>query len=405
MKRRKIGKLFVMGLLIGCLGVPTQASTLSDAKNSKKELEDNKSKAESQVSKLQQKQKKLEASIKKLDKKMSVLDTRLNKLTNQLEDKRTALANTKEELVQAKEDEKNQYTAMKKRLKYMYESGDTNYLDILFQAKSIGDLLNRTEYVAEIAEYDNTMLDRLETARKKIATTEKRQEQEVKEVKELKSEVQQQRKEVKALVADKKSQIKEYEASIKKKKSLISAYEKQIDQQEKKIIQLEEEARKKAEEEAKAKQESNTASSSDTSTSSSSSSSNSSGSGFTWPAPSSHTITSPYGYRTHPILGTKKFHSGIDIVSSYGSSIVAADSGTVIAASYNSSMGNYVMIDHGGGITTVYMHASSLLVSSGQKVSKGQQIARVGSTGRSTGPHLHFSVMKNGSYVSPWGYL
>ena len=107
----------------------------------------------------------------------------------------------------------------------------------------------------------------------------------------------------------------------------------------------------------------------------------------------------------HPTLGVQKFHNGVDFAAASGTPILAAYSGNVVAASYNSSMGNYVMIDHGDGLYTIYMHASKLYVSSGQSVSKGDQIAAVGSTGRSTGPHLHFSVRLNGNYVSPWGYL
>jgi murein DD-endopeptidase MepM/ murein hydrolase activator NlpD len=126
---------------------------------------------------------------------------------------------------------------------------------------------------------------------------------------------------------------------------------------------------------------------------------------FTWPCPSCNIVSSEYGYRVHPIYGTTKFHSGIDIAASYGATIVAAASGTVVSASYSSSMGNYVMISHGDGLYTVYMHCSKLCVSEGDEVSAGQKIAEVGSTGASTGPHLHFSVRSGGAYVSPWDYL
>ncbi|MBS6559415.1 MAG: peptidoglycan DD-metalloendopeptidase family protein [Clostridiales bacterium] len=420
MKRKKIGKILIMGLLMGSLSVPVSASKLSDAQEAKQQLETNKSKEEKQIEKLQKKQEKLQASIQKLDKQMTTLDKKLSKLNDKFTASKEALANTREELAQAKEDEKNQYASMKTRIKYMYENGESEYIDIIFQAKSIGDMLNRAEYVAKISEYDNNMLNRLEATREKIADKEEQQEKEVKEVKQLRQEVKTQRQKLKEKAAAKKQQVKEFQNNIKKRKATILAYEKQITAQEKEIKKLEEEARKKAEEEARKKaeeakkqaeqqqsQSSNTTSSSSGSGSSSSSSSSSSStsSGFTWPCPSSHTISSQFGYRIHPILGTKKLHNGIDIAAPYGSSIVAAGSGTVIAASYSSSMGNYVMISHGNGITTVYMHCSSLLVSSGQTVSKGQQIARVGSTGLSTGNHLHFSVMKNGSYVSPWDYL
>lgn len=399
---KKIGKLFVLGLLIGSLGIPVQASTISDAKDKKEELEKSKSEAESAVKKLQKQQQKLKASIEKLDKQVAALDTKLYNLNEKLTNKREQLATTREELQAAKEDEKNQYEAMKKRIKYMYESGDTGYLEILFTAHSISDLLNRAEYVEKISEYDNTMLTRLENAREKIADTEQQEKQEIAEIKELKAEVQAQRKELKALRADKKAQVKTYTANIKKKKSLVAAYKKEIEEQEQLILKLEEEARKKEEEAQKA---ANSSSNSSSSSSQSSSSSTTSSGKFIWPCPSSRRITSEYGYRIHPILGTKRLHNGIDIGASTGASIIAADSGTVIGASYSSSMGYYVMISHGNGITTVYMHCSSLLVSSGQTVTKGQQIARVGSTGLSTGPHLHFSVMKNGSYVNPWDYL
>ena len=126
---------------------------------------------------------------------------------------------------------------------------------------------------------------------------------------------------------------------------------------------------------------------------------------FTWPAPSYTRISDDYGTRIHPILGVQQFHNGIDMAAPGGSPILAAYDGTVVAAAYSNSMGNYIMIDHGDSLYTIYMHASALYVSKGQEVSKGQKIAAVGSTGRSTGNHLHFSVRKNGSYVSPWSYL
>lgn len=398
---KKIRKLFLLGLLISSLGIPVQASTIKEAKDKKEELEQNKSKAESAVEKLRKQQAKLKTSIEKLDKKVANLDTKLYELNHDLMDKREQLAITRQQLEVAKKKEANQYEAMKKRIKYMYESGDTGYLEILFKAQSISDFLNRAEYVEQIAQYDNTMLTRLEHTREQIADTEQKEKEEIIEVKQLKTQVQSRRKELKELRADKKVQVKKYTSNIKKKKSLIASYQKEIEEQEQIILKLEEEARKKAEQQ----NANNSSSNSSSSNQSSSSGSTKPTCNFTWPCPSSRRITSEYGYRVHPILGTKRLHNGIDIGASTGSSIVAADGGTVVGASYSSSMGYYVMINHGNGITTVYMHCSSLLVSSGQKVSKGQQIARVGSTGLSTGPHLHFSVMKNGSYVNPWDYL
>ena len=126
---------------------------------------------------------------------------------------------------------------------------------------------------------------------------------------------------------------------------------------------------------------------------------------FVWPAPNYTRISDDYGMRMHPTLGVEKFHNGIDLAAPSGSPILAAYDGDVVGAGYSSTMGNYLMIDHGDGLLTIYMHASKLYVSTGAAVSKGQKIAAVGSTGRSTGPHLHFGVRLNGNYVSPWKYL
>ena len=126
---------------------------------------------------------------------------------------------------------------------------------------------------------------------------------------------------------------------------------------------------------------------------------------FTWPCPSSTRVTSDYGPRSSPTGGASSNHKGIDIGAAGGATIVAAAAGVVKSANYSSAAGNYVMIDHGGGLYTVYMHCSSLAVSVGQSVTAGQTIAYVGSTGISTGNHLHFGVSLNGSYVSPWSYL
>ena len=123
-----------------------------------------------------------------------------------------------------------------------------------------------------------------------------------------------------------------------------------------------------------------------------------------WPCPSCHTITSEFGWRYHPIYHTQKYHSGVDIGASYGATIVAADGGTVITAGAVSGYGNCVVINHGNGITTLYGHMSSIAVSSGQKVSKGQTIGYVGSTGNSTGPHLHWEVTVNGVRQNPLNY-
>ena len=130
-----------------------------------------------------------------------------------------------------------------------------------------------------------------------------------------------------------------------------------------------------------------------------------SGEKLTWPCPSYTRISSEFGWRIHPTLGVNKFHNGVDMAAPKGTNILAAYSGEVVDATYNSSMGNYVLLNHGNGFYTIYMHASKLCVSPGDIVVEGEKIAEVGSTGRSTGPHLHFGVRKDGEYVNPMDYL
>ena len=121
--------------------------------------------------------------------------------------------------------------------------------------------------------------------------------------------------------------------------------------------------------------------------------------------PAQGPITSPFGYRIHPIFGTMRFHTGVDIGAYYGSPVLASDSGVVIDSGWLGGYGNCIIVDHGGGYSTLYAHCSELYVSYGQSVSKGQQIAAVGSTGNSTGPHLHFEVRINGEPVDPLGFI
>ena len=197
------------------------------------------------------------------------------------------------------------------------------------------------------------------------------------------------------LLNEKSQELERVNAQIGEKTAEAEAYEKDIKAQEDAIRRIEEELRRQEEEARKAAQAAgktyNTVSLGNIN--------------FIWPCPSSSRITSAFGSRTSPTEGASSNHKGIDIGASTGSNILAAADGTVSIATYSYSAGNYIMLNHGGGVTTVYMHCSSLLVSPGETVKKGQVIAKVGSTGYSTGPHLHFGIRYNGSYVNPSSYV
>ena len=365
------------------------------------------------------------------------LDKQLSQQTQLVKDKEAAveqiqqdIANTEEKLKEAEAIEREQYELMKVRIKYMYENGDTDYLSILLEASSISDFLNRVEYVVELSSYDNRVLEQYQQTMDEIAELKVKLEEEKTTLEGQLAELQDGQESLEYLIDAKQEELEGIEDNAEEQQALIDEYEADIQEQNdtiamleqqakdaKKKYQEEQERKKKSEEEAKKKSESTTSGDAKTDkTSEDSSSSNSSdsassvtmtydGGTFTWPCPAYTRISSPFGWRLHPTLGVQKFHNGVDLAAPAGSNILAAYSGTVVGAGYNSSMGNYVMIDHGSELYTIYMHASALYVKSGQKVSKGDVIAAVGTTGRSTGNHLHFGVRVNGSYVNPMNYI
>ena len=206
---------------------------------------------------------------------------------------------------------------------------------------------------------------------------------------EAKRNVEAEEASLESLITQKEADIKAYETDINNREQLVREYEAELAAQEAEIREMEQIAKtlQKQLEEANGKKNKYD------------------GGMFTWPAPSYTRISDEYGERMHPTLNVKKFHNGLDMAAPGGSPILAAYNGTVVAAAYSSTMGNYIMIDHGDNLYTIYMHASKLYVSQGAEVTKGQKIAAVGTTGRSTGNHLHFGVRLNGSYVNPWKYL
>lgn len=403
---------FLIAALACSFAIPSEATSIQDAKEEKESLQEDLEKAQETIDALKNEKGDIESYVKKLDSQLNELSANLEKTKAELEKKEASLEETRVSLEQAKAEEETQYQSMKIRIKYMYEQGNTAYIEMLLSAENISEIMNKAEYIAKISEYDRNMLVRYQETKTMIAEQEMALTAECEEIKMMKAELAQEQAYVEELITEKSSELEKYEKSIADTEQLAKEYEAEIEEQTAIIKELEEAAalakKKAAEAAAKAAAEAAKAAAGGTSSSSNTSANASvsyDGGKFSWPCPSSTRVTSDYGYRTHPVLGGTVFHSGIDIGAATGSSIVAAYGGSVVSAAYNSTMGNYVMLDHGDGLYTIYMHASSLLVSSGQNVSKGQTIALVGSTGRSTGPHLHFGVRLNGSYVTPWNYL
>ena len=381
---------------------------VSSAKDKKSALEQEKKKTEEAIKSLQGLKSNTESYVKELDTKMNDLQSQVTKLENNISSKQKSIDETAVKLEEAQKTEKKQYASMKMRIKYMYEKGDSSYLNLLLEARSLSELLNRAEYVSKISEYDRKMLDQYVATKESIADSKKKLETEKAELQEMKTQTEAKQDSVQLLLNEKNKELQNVNAQIGEKSAQAKAYEDDIKAQEAKIVQMEEEIKKKkAAEEAARKAaaagktnnstaKGNTGSTTTTSTGSSS---------LRWPCPASGRITSGFGKRKSPTAGASSNHKGIDISASTGSSIVAAAGGTVSIATYSYSAGNYVVVNHGNGLSTVYMHCSQLLVSAGDTVKAGQTIAKVGSTGYSTGSHLHFAVRKNGSYVNPSSYV
>lgn len=383
----------------------TEESNLSEAQQEKKTLENDLQKAKELIDSLKGSKEDIQSEVEKLDKQLNEISGKVKELESRLSKKRQEIADTESALNKAKEQEKKQYRNMKKRIQFMYENGQTSYVEMLLSADSFTDFLNAVEYITQISQYDRKMLKEYQNMQVTIADTQKTLETDYASLQSLQAKVQEEKQAVAALESAKKGELNAVADDLTDAQTVAKAYEAEIQAQNEVIAQIQA-AQKRAAEQQAAQQQAQAAEENQNTAQNTTPSGNGQSTGsMMWPCPSSKRVTSDYGPRTSPTNGASSNHKGIDIGAAYGADIVAADGGTVLVATYSSSGGNYVIIDHGGGLCTVYMHASSLTVSAGQTVSKGQVIAKVGSTGISTGNHLHFGVTLNGVYVSPWGYV
>lgn len=408
--------------MTGTINVVYAASggTISQAEKQKKELQKKKKQTEKEIAALETEKDDVAVYIKKLDRQMNKINKEISDLNLKIESAKENLSDTKKELKKAKQEEKKQYESMKLRIQYMYENGSQDYIAILLESKSFSDFLNRAEYIRKISEYDNELYDDYKEMKAEISKKEKELEDKLEELNGLNEELVYEKSTVKKLTISKNQELRKYEKSISNANEQVTSYQKEIEKQEELIEDLleqerkrieEEERKKKAEEERKRKeeekrkQEQTQQNSNSKNQESQNSSSQTQTGGFSWPLSVSGRITSYFGGREQPTAGASTYHKGIDIAAPKGTAVLAAKGGTVVTATYSSSAGNYVMIYHGNSTYTVYMHCSSLNVSKGQQVSQGQTIAAVGSTGVSTGAHLHFGVSVGGSYVNPLSYV
>lgn len=362
---------------------------ISNAEKEMKELKSSLSDVKGLVKKLENEKSNLKNYVEQLDATLEVVEAKIVDLEGQITEKEADISDAQEKLANAKDVEANQYQSMRKRIKSSYESGEYHILEQILAARSFHDMLNRISYEEEVIKYENQKLDEFIANKEYIALCEKQLQVEKEYLDAVKTSVQNEQAAVEELIATKSQEIDSYERNISTQEKAIKEYEADIAEQNEIIKQLEKAVE---EEKERIKKQNGLVQTYD-------------GGTFHFPLESYTRVSDDYGPRIHPTLNVPQFHNGVDFAAPKGTAIYAAYNGVVVAATYSSTMGNYVMIDHGDGLYTIYMHASKLYVKKDEVVSKGQKIAGVGSTGRSTGNHLHFSVRKNGSYVSPWDYI
>lgn len=408
LSRRVMSILLIIAMLIACVsdgfvcyatqGSTTESSTteaesaetsgdngtadasVDKARVDAQEAEKKKNAAQEILDSLEETKNDIEKYIIELDLELTKLQTEIVRLEKSQKDLEASIKETQRNLDLAKVAQEDQYDAMKQRIQMVYESGNKGYLDVLLTATSMTDLINKTEYVSQVSLYDYNILKRLKKAKEQVANMKQKLDKDLETNQKLQKQVNEQKSTMETLVSQKSEQVEEYEASIQLQEDEVAKYA---------AAQAEAEAIIAAAEAA----------------ASSSADSTYTGGVFTWPAPGNTRITSYFGNRESPTAGASTYHKGIDIACNTGDPILAAAAGTVIVSTYNYAEGNYICIDHGGGVVSVYMHNSSLMVAAGEYVVAGQQIAAAGSTGYSTGPHLHFGVRVDGNYVDPLGYL
>lgn len=375
-KWRRIGKVAFVCALTLVLSVQVYAGSMEDEQQRKQEAEEDRNRAQNILNGLESEKANLEVYIADLDSQMAEIQKTIQDYAQQQEDLEGQIVIKQAELAEAKEKEANQYTEMCSRIQFMYENGEGNFGEAMLAIEDMSDVLNQPEYASAVADYDYQMLQKLIQIREEIANDEQQLQNDLDTVERLKEKKEGEEATVEELLAAKAKEMSSFDNQIESQKKIIEQCDAEIQAAMDRIRQIEAQAM------------------------------NNSGGTFvpysggalTWPVPSSTRINSPFGRREASGVVTAN-HFGVDIGCPDGTPVVAAASGVVVIARYSATAGNWIIISHGNGLYTVYMHASVLYVSEGQYVNAGDTIMLSGATGATQGRHLHFEVCQGG--ISP----
>lgn len=380
--RRSFKVLFVF-LLILTMGFPAAAATTSkEAEENIEDLEAEKETLEAELNDLKKDKTTTEENIAQLDVRLKEVQSDIVDIEADLESVQAELEKTQTALLEAREKESQQYETLKKRIKVMYEQGEASYYEILLKVDDITSLLNSSEYISKISDYDSNLLEALQETRLRIEELETQLQNQRADIEAIKAELEVKQAETEVLLEEKADELILINDAIEEAEAAYYEKEKAIEQEKELMEQL-----------INAELAiGNIVYTGTTST------------GYMWPVSGYSYISSSYGSRICPFHGPE-FHYGIDIPAAGGTPVLATANGIVLAQAFDSGLGNYIIIDHGNGVSSYYLHNSTVSVSVGQTVTQGQVIAGVGTTGSSTGNHLDFRIRINGSYVNPLAYV
>jgi len=361
-----------------CTASYVQAEEITDLQTQSEELRNQIDEATGELQSVQEDLTENLKQVQKLDERIETSQTELEELNKKMEELQTSINEVEGELKIAEERYEKQKKILEVRLVAIYESSDTQYIDVILSSRSVTDFLSNYFLVTELANYDTELMEDMKAQKDEIELTKKKLDG----TKEQYANMKQNQTKTAKILENTKSIRENYIAKLSDKEKEI---QEQIDEYNTKFAEINKEILQLAMQGIDTQYI---------------------GGELAWPIPGYTRITSKYGMRVHPITGVYKLHTGVDVSAPTGANFVAANDGIVTKAGYNGAYGNMVIIDHGGGVSTLYAHGSEIMVQVGDVVKRGETVVlKVGSTGYSTGPHAHFEVRLNGVVTDPMPYI
>ena len=375
---REICKFLTICILIYSITFVSYAAELNELQDQKSEIQSKVDEKSSELADVNEELSENLEQIQKLDQNIEATEAKLEELNNKISKMENQIEQIEKDLEIITKKYDNQKDILDSRLVAIYESKDTNYLDVILSSKSIADFISTYYLLSEITSYDMDLLELVENEKKQI----QEKNSEVNFQKENLEKEKRNQQKTQITLSNTKLLRENYISKLSEEEQTLQAA---IDEYNNQIKEIENEIKSLV----------LTASFGE----------DYNGGQMQWPIYGHYKITSNYGMRVHPITGVYKLHTGVDISATIGTEFSAIAKGIVVKAEYNGAYGNMVIIDHGGGVQTLYAHGSEIVAKLGQEVNAGDVVLKVGSTGYSTGPHAHFEVRINGLPVNPLDYV